>query len=121
MLERIVIAEISAVVSDLRPLLPYGIHERLGAYAVGDLEPDATVGIGVLCRERRDRLLYCGKDGIEIAAPFCHAPSLEVGGGVLYARTRMCTRARGLATRDIFDIPSVHYAYAYARARGRGC
>jgi hypothetical protein len=107
---------------NLRLLLPYGIHERLSAYAVRDLQPDATIRIGILRGERCNSLIDGDADRVEVSSPFCQAPSLEVGGRVLYARTRTRarTRARGLATRDIFDIPSVHYACVRTRARGLG-
>ena len=79
---------------NLRLLLPYGIHERLSAYAVRDLQPDATIRIGILRRERCNSLIDGDADRVEVSSPFCQAPSLEVGGRILYARTRVCVRAR---------------------------
>ena len=42
---------------NLRLLLPYGIHKRLSAYAVRNLEPDATIRTGILRRERCNSLI----------------------------------------------------------------
>ena len=101
---------------NLRLLLPYGIHERLSAYAVRDLQPDATIRIGILRGERCNSLIDGDADRVEVSSPFCQAPSLEVGGRILYARTRARTRARGLGCTS----NEIHALLTRARTRARG-